>query len=185
MIAIGNSSITRAEKLGKDDAEKDYRQKLLLAVQVRLSSDTINNHSTHNITLVQSRPDLFASSDIKLHYSMEMYHIMGSRILSRSFDVEQWDQEEEEDSKGNTSIGSSMDVDLPSADVEEPPEEHEHGDNPDGDHDEEESSNIAMVPMADILNARYGSENVSVVAPFFFLLRNFPVRPSFSTSNTN
>jgi N-lysine methyltransferase SETD6 len=97
-----------------------------------------------------------------------MYHIMGSRILSRSFQVERWVGEEaNENSKANTSAGSAMDVDDPheGADLdiealEESTEEEED--------DAEDPSNVAMVPMADILNARYGSENVSPFSPLSY-----------------
>lgn len=109
---------------------------------------------------------------------------MGSRILSRSFNVEKWvlDEEEEEDVSGaaDVSMGSAMDVDLPDG-ASAPPThssrgtddlEHEEGE----EQEQEDSSDIAMVPMADILNARYRSENVRP-SPFnerspFLILEN-------------
>lgn len=99
-----------------------------------------------------------------MHYSLEMYHIMGSLILSRSFNVEEWDsgEGEGENPVANTSHGSGMDVDSPEGNehVDElhhaETEEEDEGD----EEKEEDSSNVAMVPMADLLNARYGSENV-------------------------
>jgi SET domain-containing protein 6 len=113
-----------------------------------------------------------------------MYHVMGSRILSRSFNVEKWtpDGEEEEDDGGaaDVSMGSGMDVDLPDG-ASAPPThsplgtddlEHEEGE----EQEQEDSSDITMVPMADILNARYRSENVRP-SPFnerspFLILEN-------------
>lgn len=63
----------------------------------------------------------------------------------------------------NTSIGSGMDVDeapprQPSEFDAPPPEESEDSD----DESDDDPSDVAMVPMADMLNARYGSENVGI-----------------------
>lgn len=97
---------------------------------------------------------------------------MGSRILSRSFDVEKWqpeeEEEEEDDHAANQSMGSAMDVDEghsegPDAVNSTHPREgdEENDGEEDGDHEEAlDSSDTAMVPMADMLNARFGSENV-------------------------
>lgn len=99
-----------------------------------------------------------------MHYSLEMYHIMGSRILSRSFNVERWNsgEDEEEIPAANTSHGSGMDVDSPEGNenVDEPHHAETEGEEEEDDDEEEDSSDVAMVPMADLLNARYGSENV-------------------------
>ncbi|KII92655.1 hypothetical protein PLICRDRAFT_103395 [Plicaturopsis crispa FD-325 SS-3] len=132
-------------KIGRDDAERDYRETVVPAMQ--------------------SRPDLFPLTGAD-HFSLERYHIMGSRILSRSFQVERWEGEGEdaEDAAANTSGHSAMDVD------EEPPSNVSHADgdqeNVDSDSESEEEgddpSDVAMVPMADILNARYGSENAKL-----------------------
>lgn len=119
-----------------------------------------------------------------MHYSLEMYHTMGSRILSRSFDVERWHQEEEESFQGNISAGSDMDVDLPPVNREEPFGEGDHGKDSD-EEDEEVSSDTTMVPMADILNARYESENVKKTIYHRFILRYFLSRPNFSMSEMN
>ncbi|KAF8647120.1 hypothetical protein AX16_006952 [Volvariella volvacea WC 439] len=125
------------EKLGRDEAERDYSQKVLPAVQ--------------------SRPDLFPPDRIPTHYTLEAYHIMGSRILSRSFEVERWnldDEEEEGNTTGNAN-DSSMDVDPPSHDGADHEERDEDG-------EEVDASDISMVPMADMLNARYGHENAKL-----------------------
>lgn len=136
------------EKLGRADAEKDYKEKLIPAIN--------------------SRPELFLPRDIHMRYSVEMYHVMGSRILSRSFNVEKWAPDEEEvgDGAGDVSMGSGMDVDLPDG-APAPPTHSSHGtddlEHEGGEEEEQEdSSDIAMVPMADILNARYGSENAKL-----------------------
>ncbi|KAG1767426.1 hypothetical protein EDD22DRAFT_875836 [Suillus occidentalis] len=121
------------DKIGRDEAERDYHEKLAPAIK--------------------TRPDLFPSDQIDTWYTLHRYHVTGSRILSRSFNVERWEGEVEqdaedvptedskEDSRANTSIGSAMDVDDPG----------------DG-----EEADIAMVPMADILNARYDSVNAKL-----------------------
>jgi SET domain-containing protein 6 len=87
---------------------------------------------------------------------------MGSRILSRSFNVEKWDsgEDEEENAAANTSRGSEMDVDAPQgSEGDESASHHDEAEEEDG-VGIDDSSDIAMVPMADMLNARYGSENV-------------------------
>ncbi|THU96739.1 SET domain-containing protein [Dendrothele bispora CBS 962.96] len=132
------------DKLGKEDAERDYNEKLL--------------------PIVRSRPDLFSAESIVTYYSLEQYHIMGSRILSRSFDVERWEGDSENDSDQNniaadTSVGSAIDVDLPapsSTNDSDPDEQNSD------DEDEEDQVDVSMVPVADLLNARYGTENAKL-----------------------
>ena len=87
---------------------------------------------------------------MQVHYTLEQYHIMGSRILSRSFDVERWEGEDDTNEAANTSSGSAMDVDTPDQEREGTPEV-----------EEADLVDVSMVPMADLLNARFGSENVS------------------------
>lgn len=65
---------------------------------------------------------------------------MGSRILSRSFNVETWKNDE------------AMNVD----------ESSDNGSQDDGSDDESEPDyDISIVPVADLLNARFECENVS------------------------
>lgn len=93
---------------------------------------------------------------------------MGSRILSRSFRVEPWgkeegeeDDEEEDGAEANTSTDNAMDVDElverrhPEKGQLEPEEASDEEDD-----EIEDTADIAMVPMADMLNARFESENV-------------------------
>lgn len=62
------------------------------------------------------------------------------------------------DNRANTSFGSAMDVDEPVANSEvNLPENHD-----DTDDDEDDPSDVAMVPMADLLNARWRSENAKL-----------------------
>ncbi|RDB25472.1 Ribosomal lysine N-methyltransferase 4 [Hypsizygus marmoreus] len=134
------------EKLGRAEAEQSYREKLL--------------------PVLQSRPDLFPPEQIHSYYSLEIYHLMGSRILSRSFNVERWDSGEEEEESPSAPTNNhpdGMDVDSPDA-PEEGDEDIDasHSDAEEEDDEVDDSSDTAMVPMADMLNARYGSENAKL-----------------------
>ncbi|KLO09098.1 SET domain-containing protein [Schizopora paradoxa] len=141
------------DKLGKQEAENDYTAKI--------------------IPLLQARADLFDQSLLTTTYSLHNYHVMGSRLLSRSFQVEKW--EGGDGDEGNTSAVMEAEKDE-SLIVAEPhsdgmvvdsngetnhPEEDEDEENSD-EEDDEDSSDVAMVPMADMLNARYESENAKL-----------------------
>lgn len=149
---------------------------------------------------LQSRPDLFAPADIDTRYSLACFHLQGSRILSRSFTLQK-DRDYEEDGPGadadddadaevgNTSVGSAMDVDTPRGAKAEAlghaphgDEEHGHGHGEEGegsdsidDDDDEDPGFVAMVPFADMLNARYQSENVRL-----FLLHQLHANANFT-----
>ena len=56
-------------------------------------------------------------------------------------------------------------------------------DDEDSDDDDDDPGNVAMVPIADMLNARYGCENVSAPLPIESVIVIVP-RPNFFTSNT-
>ncbi|KAH8107781.1 SET domain-containing protein [Cristinia sonorae] len=137
------------DKIGRDDAERDYREKLMPAAL--------------------SRPDLFPSEKLLKYYTLERYHVMGSRILSRSFTVLKWNgMTEDEDAMvadADTSIGSGMDVDMPDT-PDEPQldgtELQEDDDEESEDEDMEDPGDVSMVPMADMLNARFESENAKL-----------------------
>ena len=99
------------------------------------------------------------------HYSLEAYHIMGSRILSRSFQVEALSTIDSIDSSQTPADeDAEMDLDDPSShalndndsDETEGDDDSDYGDDP---------ANVAMVPLADMLNARYGCNNVRVHRP--------------------
>lgn len=95
-------------KIGKEEAEEQYHEVLL--------------------PLVLLHPTILVGGAEK--YSLELFHWMGTCILSRSFHVENGEGKEDSDSED-----------------EEEEEKEDVGD-------------VAMVPMADLLNARSGSENV-------------------------
>jgi len=99
---------------------------------------------------------------------------MGTRISSRSFTLEAENKEEDHEDIGNTSSGSAMDVDVAPLDAgkihsrdhasgEDHADITESEEQPDNDEEEEEEerAEVAMVPFADILNARYRAENVN------------------------
>ncbi|KAH8806828.1 SET domain-containing protein [Flagelloscypha sp. PMI_526] len=140
------------DKIGRADAERDYHEKVVPAMR--------------------SRPDLFPADKIDNQYALHAYHIMGSRILSRSFHVERWegeDQDEENENAGDVSMESrksdvmQVDDEGPPHGVDEEADSHSNGDEGEGEEEEEEDpSDVAMVPMADLLNARYNAGNAKL-----------------------
>lgn len=93
---------------------------------------------------------------------------MGSRILSRSFTVENWDSaddDEEEEEFNEMDVDSSPSRGQQDQNAQREAKDGEekfHDEVAEEDEDEEDPSDVAMVPMADILNARYGSENAKL-----------------------
>ena len=87
---------------------------------------------------------------------------MGSRVLSRSFTLSKEEEEEENENENdvdNSSMGSTMDINGPlhkGTSVDNSQE----GDNEEEGGEDEEDTEVVMVPLADILNARYNTENV-------------------------
>ncbi|KAG8935449.1 hypothetical protein FRC01_000056 [Tulasnella sp. 417] len=118
---------TILKKIGKSEAEADYLEKVL--------------------PLIKRRPDLFPTAVIAEKYSIERYHINGSRILSRSFHVENWngkDQDQESDEGSEGPDGMEVDDSKTSEDEDE---------------EREDTADVGMTPMADMLNARHGCNN--------------------------
>lgn len=100
---------------------------------------------------------------------------MGSLILSRSFHVEQFDIDQESsdgEDEGKSYKDDGMDVveeDLaanPDASLEAV-EEAVNDDDDDSD-ESENPEDVGMVPLADILNAKYGSANVGCSSQSLF-----------------
>lgn len=105
-----------------------------------------------------------------------MFHVMGCRIMSRSFTLEiqegeegegQSDDEENQADIGNTRIGSAMDVDH-EQEIEVNPKA-EHPEETEDDENEEDDTEVVMVPLADFLNARYQNGNVRFRISCLFL----------------
>lgn len=116
---------------------------------------------------------------------------MGSRILSRSFQVEKWDPSANDEEEGGAPQ-AEMDVDGGHPDPAELNEGHNDdaeegrvGDSDDGYDDGDDSSDVAMVPMADMLNARFGCNNVCYTAGVFPHIRFMTCRRGCSTNNWN
>lgn len=134
--------------------------------------------------LVQTSPTLFPSSHHEKWYTLDAYHRAGSRILSRSFTVSRWtddkvdeDEDRSETDEGGsganeaespnskTSIESSMYTGGAHTHLSLFKDTNEELDSDSEDDENQDSSDVAMVPMADLLNARWGSENVRAVFP--------------------
>ncbi|KAH9033284.1 SET domain-containing protein [Lactarius pseudohatsudake] len=131
------------DKIGKEQAENDYANKV--------------------VPILKSRTDLFGTEHPDSRFSLEAYHVMGSRILSRSFQVEAQPQVDGSQTPPLAHEGAEMDLDdsspLPhgnddTGNIEEDVESN--------DDDGDDPANVAMVPMADMLNARYGCANAKL-----------------------
>ncbi|CCF51530.1 hypothetical protein NDA11_003738 [Ustilago hordei] len=176
-----------ADKIARDEAEADYHIKAL--------------------PYIQSLPDVFLDgveseeqrdAEVREWYPLETYHIMGSRILSRSFhvksrkkglegktvDMDDLDDDEDEevdeseaevledegeadaaeartDDEADESKQDDGEVDETKDDGNES-DESDDDDDDDDDEEEQEQENvidISMTPMADMLNARFESDN--------------------------
>jgi len=113
------------------------------------------------VPLIKSRPDLFGDEFPNLYYSLEIYHITGSRILSRSFHVEAQSGIDNYDwIQTQAHVDAEMSLDEPEPSPRAP--DHINSDEAKGDEDtddEDDPANVAMVPLADLLNARSGWQN--------------------------
>lgn len=112
------------------------------------------------VCLFQGRTDLFGEYPDTL-FSLETYHVMGSRILSRSFQVEAMSAASTDSGQTPAQEDSEMSLDETSPNSPQNDGPDEIIDDEDSD-DDDEPANVAMVPLADMLNARYGCENVRV-----------------------
>ncbi len=99
---------------------------------------------------------------------------MGSRILSRSFRVEAQPRVDGSRTRAQAHEDAEMDLDNSSSlthgnDDTEDIEDDVESDDDDGD----DPANVAMVPMADMLNARYGCANVRMCSEPLAPLRSY------------
>ncbi|GAA6025653.1 hypothetical protein JCM10207_008926 [Rhodosporidiobolus poonsookiae] len=94
-------------KVGRDEADEEY-------------TSTV-------VPFVQKHKDVFGNPD---DYSLELFHLCGSWVLSRSFHVDHKEEEENEE--------------------EDSDEEEE---------EREDVADVALVPFADLLNAKSGADN--------------------------
>jgi N-lysine methyltransferase SETD6 len=127
-LTIADRPIQIAEKIGRQEAEAEYRDLIM--------------------PLLQGRPGIFleetedTAGELERYYGREQYHIMGSRILSRSFHVEPYSEQK----AMQQSAGGDADSD----------DEMEGGEEEEEEASTEDVADISMVPMADMLNARPG-----------------------------
>ena len=118
---------------------------------------------TNHTDTLQRRDDVFLPEHLDTFYTLDRFHTNGGRILSRSFHVEPFAREEDE---GEEEI-AYMDVDPEpmEADAQTPQKTEEES--TDTEYFEEDGcgsvGNVAMTPMADILNARNGCDNVRFI----------------------
>ncbi|KAI7967288.1 hypothetical protein MJO29_000565 [Puccinia striiformis f. sp. tritici] len=151
LAELTGSTIT--EKIGKEEAEQDYFEVIK--------------------PLIESRADIFVvpeGTSWETNYGISRYHQMGSLILSRSFHVEASSEistQEEDISMDSISTGhhsvhdSSLDqTSLHSETLDEEEEEREA------------VQDIALVPLADLLNAKTGSENAKLFYEIEWLKMN-------------
>ncbi|KAG8214259.1 SET domain-containing protein [Butyriboletus roseoflavus] len=158
------------DKIGRDDVARAYSEQLVPAIN--------------------TSPALFPPSHHGDWYTLDAYHRAGSRILSRSFTVNRWtdndeveedrnchgeageagsDADDAEDPHSNTSIESSMHIDDARTHPSLLEDTDERLDSDSEDSEDDDPSDVAMVPMADILNARWGSENAKLFYEPFVL----------------
>ncbi|KAA1105934.1 hypothetical protein PGT21_024461 [Puccinia graminis f. sp. tritici] len=145
---------TILDKIGKEEVEKDY--------------ETVIK------PMIESRADLFPvpeGTSWEENYGIAMYHRMGSLVLSRSFHVEASPSNEEDPDEGHdVSMESAHSLVPESVDnrhatelLQETPDHHSELGIEDEDEDDDEQreavEDIAMLPLADLLNAKTGSEN--------------------------
>lgn len=113
------------------------------------------------IESIQSRSDLFPPESFDAYYSLERFHISGSRILSRSFTVESWNSEGHDDSANDQDEGMEVDPIVEAKPTSALPKAtHDEGAEGSDEDDEEQADHVCMAPMADMLNARNGYNNV-------------------------
>jgi len=144
---------TILEKIGKEEAEKDYERVVK--------------------RVIESRADLFPvpeGTSWEENYGLAAYHRMGSLVLSRSFHVEaepQKNSHQSPDPQHDVSMDSAPpSIDNPASSDPAHDQSLDQISLPDSqDHDDlerEAVQDIAMVPLADLLNAKTGCENAKL-----------------------
>lgn len=144
------------DKIARAEAEEDY--------------------CTYVRPYIEQYPHIFVgvhASDlhavIEKYYHIEMYHRMGSSILSRSFHVKRDLSHAESDEADITFAPAEVAVEraMPRGDEGDEVDHEEsaeidmdENDESEDEENDEDVRDISMVPMADMLNAKFGSENV-------------------------
>ncbi|KAI8450555.1 hypothetical protein BY996DRAFT_4587287 [Phakopsora pachyrhizi] len=145
---------TILDKIGRQEAESDYFGLIE--------------------PFIRSRPDLFPVPNLadgwEDFYGLQVYHRMGSLVLSRSFNIKHlikskdFKVEKRDDDGYESDCGRGMDIDEDGFDGSNRDRFSEHeiedsDDDSDEDDDEEKLEDISMFPLADILNTKIGNEN--------------------------
>lgn len=140
------------DKIGRADVETDYYECVLPYIR------------QYPVVFLSTATDVEAG--INTWYNVDMYHRMGSSILSRSFHVKRDLSHAEPDEADISSAPAEVAVEraMPrgddgDGDDEEAEIEIKDDDEDDDEEDNEDVRDISMVPMADMLNAKFGSEN--------------------------
>ncbi|PLW18295.1 hypothetical protein PCANC_16397 [Puccinia coronata f. sp. avenae] len=132
------------DKIGREEAEKDYWEVVK--------------------PFIESRGDLFPvprGTSWETHYGLDVYHQMGSLVLSRSFHVE---ADPRKTTQNKTDGDGLDDVAMNSgSDHDDACDDNDDDEQDDGEElDREAVDDIAMVPLADLLNAKTGCENAKL-----------------------
>lgn len=135
------------DKIGRQAAEQDYHQ--------------------YVVPLLRKRSDVFQTVGDESKFSVHAYHVMGSLILSRSFnvdpaghDAEDDDEEQQQHTDVSMASGSSNIGDV-TGHSDQLADEDPNGEDSDGE-EEASAGHVAMVPFADILNAKSGANNAEL-----------------------
>lgn len=123
-------------KIGKEEATAGYVEKVRPYIEqhAKIFLGTLANEA----------------GALEKYYSLEQFHIMGSRILSRSFHVKNG---KNKDDRGNGDRSGEGDGENGEGDDSSDDSDEE------GAEEDESIDNISMIPMADMLNARYECDN--------------------------
>lgn len=125
------------DTVGREQAEQLYAEKILPVIQRYPNVFTVTSGSAEG-----SEGD---GTKMVTPYSLEDFHVQGTRILSRSFTVDRARARGAMSTDGKTG-GDSME-----------------GNDGDSDSDDEEDEpSVVMVPFADMLNAAFGRTNAQL-----------------------
>jgi hypothetical protein len=174
--------------VGKTSAEETYKTKIVPLLEVcNTSAATLSL-----ILLLQKYPEVFTpdpSSNHRTipHFTVDDFHVQGSRMLSRSFSVPKetvgpdpmgdvtmqsaGDEPDEQDAEMNQDLDGEDDNGAAREETTQADgtlEQEEDAEDDEDESDDEDGSEVdaeeeVMVPVADILNAAYDLDNVSML----------------------
>ncbi|CAD6892311.1 unnamed protein product [Tilletia controversa] len=120
------------DRVGRAEADESYTS---------LIRPYIVSQPTIFLGLSSPAAQTLIDAEIEKYYSLAQFHLMGSRVLSRSFHVKDGNKAKAVKEGGRE--GDDEEEDSDDEDEDEP----------------EDTADISMVPMADMLNARHASDN--------------------------